>query len=117
VVGDPQCNDEDRSFCLDIALGVLQYIKVIDDQIGLASTNWSIARMPRVDRNILRLAVYEFMFRPDIPPKVTINEAIEISKRFSSDDAPTFINGVLDRVLSLLPPRVQRASDHEAASR
>jgi N utilization substance protein B len=58
--------------------------------------------MSRVDRNILRLAVYEMMFRPDVPPKVAINEAIEIAKDFSSDDAPTFINGVLDRIFSSL---------------
>jgi transcription antitermination factor NusB len=112
VVGDLQCNEEERSFCLDIALGVLQHMKVIDDQIGLASTNWSIGRMPRVDRNILRLAVYELMFRLDIPPRVTINEAIEIAKEFSADDAPTFINGVLDRVLSSLPFRLEISGDH-----
>jgi transcription antitermination factor NusB len=96
---------EALAFSRSAVLGVIEHLKVIDDQIGLASTHWSIARMPRVDRNLLRLAVYELMFCSDIPPKVSINEALEIAKRFSADDAPTFINGVLDRVLSSLPAR------------
>jgi len=91
---------QDHSFCLALITGVQRFLPEIDAQIGLASTHWSIARMSRVDRNILRLAVYELRFRPDIPPKVAINEAIEIAKDFSSDDAPTFINGVLDRIFS-----------------
>jgi N utilization substance protein B len=104
-IPEAQCDDEARAFSRDVVFGVIEHIRVIDDQIGLASTHWSISRMPRVDRNLLRLAVYELMFRSDIPPKVSINEALEIAKRFSADDAPMFINGVLDRVLSSLPSR------------
>jgi transcription antitermination factor NusB len=102
--GEP-CDDEKLAFSRGAVLGVIEHMKVIDDQIGLASTHWSIARMSRVDRNLLRLAVYELMFCSDIPPKVSINEALEIAKRFSADDAPMFLNGVLDRVLSSLPAR------------
>jgi N utilization substance protein B len=58
--------------------------------------------MARVDRNILRIASYEILYRPEIPLNVTINEAIEVAKRFGSDDSPMFINGVLDRVAKLL---------------
>lgn len=102
---EPQYSEDDLAFSREIALGVIEHMGAIDGHIGLASTHWSIARMPRVDRNVLRIAVYELLYRTDIPPKVSINEAIEIGKRFSADDAPMFINGVLDRVLSSLPSR------------
>ncbi len=100
-----QSDEQELAFSRGMVLGVIEHMQSIDDQIGLSSTHWSIARMPVVDRNLLRLAVYELMFRIDIPPKVSINEAIEIAKRFCADDSPMFINGVLDRVCSSLPSR------------
>ena len=91
---------ESDPFYREIVDGVLSNREAIDSAIGLASKNWSIARMALVDRNILRVAVYEILYRLDVPPKVAINEAIEIAKEFASPEGPTFINGVLDEVVS-----------------
>lgn len=91
---------ESDPFYREIVEGVLINREAIDSAIGLASRNWSIARMALVDRNILRVAVYEILYRSDVPTKVAINEAIEIAKEFASPEGPTFINGVLDKVVS-----------------
>ncbi len=91
---------ESDPFYREIVDGVLSNREAIDSAIGLASRNWSIARMALVDRNILRVAVYEILYRADVPKKVAINEAIEIAKEFASPEGPTFINGVLDKVVS-----------------
>lgn len=91
---------ESDPFYREIVDGVLSNREAIDTAIGLASRNWSIARMALVDRNILRVAVYEILYRADVPKKVAINEAIEIAKEFASPEGPTFINGVLDKVVS-----------------
>jgi len=69
-----------------------------DDVIRKSSTNWKIERMARVDRNVLRLAVYEILRRPDVPVKVSLNEAIELSKKYGSEDSSSFVNGILDRI-------------------
>lgn len=89
---------EDRAFCMDLAQGVAEKLKEVDLQIDTASTNWRIQRMPTVDRNILRLAAYELMFMPEIPVSVTINEAVELAKRFGTAESKAFINGILDRI-------------------
>ena len=94
--------EEYIEFSRSLLEGVIINLDGIDEQITSSSTHWSIARMSRVDRNILRLATYEFMFCADIPFNVTINEAIEISKRFGTDDSPMFINGVLDNIAKIL---------------
>jgi len=70
----------------------------IDGILEKCSDNWSLQRMTVIDRNILRIATCELMDRPDIPPKVAIDEAVEIAKKYGSEDSPDFINGVLDRV-------------------
>lgn len=86
------------SFLVEIVFGVRDNLLVIDDQISFASDRWSIDRMARVDRNILRLASFEIACLEDIPLNVSINEAVEIAKRFGADDSPMFVNGVLDNV-------------------
>lgn len=88
----------DSEFARSLALGVVTEQAAVDGAIALAATNWSVARMSIVDRNILRLGAYELLFREDTPSKVVINEAIEIAKSFAADESPKFINGVLDRV-------------------
>jgi N utilization substance protein B len=70
----------------------------IDAWIERFSQNWKIRRMSRVDRNVLRVAVYELLYCHDIPPKVSINEAIDIAKRYGTEDSGAFINGILDSV-------------------
>jgi transcription antitermination protein NusB len=84
--------------------GVARHRREIDDRIEGVSTNWRLDRMARVDRNVLRLAVHELLHRPEVPVKVVINEAIELGKKFGSESSGAFINGVLDRVASALPP-------------
>ncbi|MCO6431298.1 MAG: transcription antitermination factor NusB [Deltaproteobacteria bacterium] len=91
-------SQEHTGFARMIIDGVISNFDFIDSQISAASKHWSLPRMCRVDRNLLRLAVYEIGFVPDIPVSVTINEAIEIAKRYCGDDAPMFVNGVLDNI-------------------
>jgi N utilization substance protein B len=95
---------EVREFCRQLMLGTLDRLAVIDEFLSEASENWSLNRMSVVDRNILRLATYELLDRPDIPPSVSLNEAIEIAKKYSTPDAAMFINGVLDRVKRMVSP-------------
>jgi transcription antitermination factor NusB len=89
---------ENRDFALTLIRGVTAHLEEIDRLISGASTHWSIARMARVDRNLLRLAAFELQFLLEIPPNVAINEAIEIAKLYGSDESPNFINGVLDHI-------------------
>lgn len=93
-----QERSEPAEFFNEIIQGVVANLESIDHAISLASTHWSLARMALVDRNILRIAVYEMLHRSDIPPKVCINEAIEVAKRFAAPESSVFINGVLDKV-------------------
>ena len=94
-------DDLNYKFSRSLILGAVSTKDFLDNQIQSASTHWSISRMPIVDRNILRLATFEIFFMPDIPASVSINEAIEIAKRFSNADAHLFINGVLDKVANI----------------
>jgi N utilization substance protein B len=87
-----------REFAEELVQGVRQRKAEVDAAISARSRNWSLARMPRVDLNVMRLAAYELMYRSDIPKKVTINEAIEIARKFGDKDSPAFVNGILDDV-------------------
>lgn len=91
-------DDEVREFTEEIVKGASKHIAKIDKQIHACAKNWSLDRMATVDRNVLRMAVYEILYRMDIPANVTINEAIEIAKRFGTDDSGAFVNGILDSV-------------------
>ena len=81
-----------------IAKGVLKNQPTIDSLIKKYAKNWEIERMAAVDRNVLRIAVFELFYLDDIPPKVSINEAIELAKRFGDVDSPRFVNGILDKI-------------------
>jgi N utilization substance protein B len=87
-----------REFAEALVQGVQSQRAVIDEAIQARSKNWSLARMPRVDLNVMRLAAYELMFRSDIPKKVSINEAIEIVRRYGDKESPAFVNGILDEI-------------------
>ncbi len=78
--------------------GVTENLSAIDALIKKYASNWRISRMAAIDRNIILIAVYEFCFGKDVPATVAINEAIEIAKRFSTDDAGPFVNGILDTI-------------------
>lgn len=91
-----------RSFCRQLVVGVSGKRRELDNLIGAASKNWRIERMSRLDRCILRLAVYELMYMEDIPPKVSIDEAVELGKKFGTEESGSFVNGVLDNVYNRL---------------
>ena len=93
-----------REFTGALLRGVIASRDEIDVLIREWSANWSLERIGLVERNILRFAIYELMFMPEIPPNVTINEAIEVAKRYGAEDAPSFINGILDRIKNLAAP-------------
>src|ERR1044071_2215233 len=90
--------DVPREFSNNLALGAISHLSEIDDLIKKRAENWRIQRMAVVDRNILRLAIYEFLYEADTPKTVIINEALEIARRFSTFEATQFINGILDAI-------------------
>ena len=90
-------SDELRKFSEEIVKGVCQHREEIDTLIEKHSEHWCLKRMTIVDRNILRSAIFELMFCPEIPTKVILNEAIELGKKFSSEKSGSFVNGVLDK--------------------
>ena len=90
--------DEVRPYSEILAQGVIENLSDIDSNITRSSEHWSIGRMGKVDRAIIRMAAFELLYLPDVPKSVAINEAIEIAKRFGSDESPNFVNGVLDRL-------------------
>ncbi len=98
---------EVRELAEALVRGVAESRRAIDDTIERISTNWRLDRMAKVDRNVLRLAVYELL-RTDVPVKVVINEAIELGKKFGSESSGAFVNGVLDRVAAELPAERRR---------
>ncbi len=96
-LGDTEFDDKTRDFANNLVQGTLDHNKPIDDMIRTRAEHWRIERMAVVDRNVLRLAVYEFLYE-DTPHTVVINEALEIARRFSTFEATQFINGILDAI-------------------
>lgn len=96
-LGEPDIDDATREFATKLAVGALREIEKVDAKIRSRAEHWRIPRMAIVDRNVLRLAVYEFLFE-QTPHTVVINEALEIARRFSTFEATQFINGILDAV-------------------
>jgi N utilization substance protein B len=87
-----------RDFTAELVNGVVAHLVEIDAVIGRLAANYDLHRIAAVDRNILRMAIYEMLHCPDVPPVVSINEAIEIAKKFGSEESSRFVNGILDRV-------------------
>jgi transcription antitermination protein NusB len=90
--------EEVRSFANELVTGTISHLDEIDERIRLRTEHWRISRMATVDRNLLRLAVFEFLHQPSTPTTVAINEALEIARRFSTHEATQFINGILDAI-------------------
>jgi len=95
---DKKENREIREFAEELVKGTLEKLEDIDSLIEKLAENWILGRMAAVDRNILRFAAFEILYRRDIPSAVTINEALEIAKKYSSSESAPFLNGVLDRL-------------------
>src|SRR5215510_16182234 len=85
-------------FARKLVMNTVEHVEQIDELIRRHAEHWRLDRMATVDRNVLRLAIYEFLYDRDTPKTVVINEAIEIARRFSSEESPQFINGVLDSI-------------------
>jgi N utilization substance protein B len=101
------CEEEDvQSFTEDILKDIFDHKKEIDTKLEKYSANWTLSRMAVIDRNLLRMAASELMYSKTVPPKVAIDEAVEIAKKYGTADSPNFINGVLDRILKELRPDV-----------
>ena len=92
--GDP----EGKSYANELVVGVMATLVELDRRISEASANWRVDRMTRVDRNVLRLGVYELTHQLDIPRAVALDEAVELAKRYGAEDSGAFVNGVLDQV-------------------
>jgi len=93
-----EVSDDGRKFTEELIHGVVERRVPIDERIAKYTDNWDLPRIAAVDRNILRLAMYEMLFRDDIPPVVSINEAVDIAKKFSKRASGAFVNGILDRL-------------------
>lgn len=93
---------EVRAYAREVVLGVWEKKEELDQRMRRSSKNWRVERMSRVDRNILRLAIYEVLYRKDVPPKVSIDEAVELGKRYGTEESGAFINGILDHIYNEL---------------
>lgn len=93
-----EASEEVRVFANELAVGTISHLNEIDERIRLRTEHWRIPRMAIVDRNLLRMAVFEFIYQPNTPKTVAINEALEIARRFSTNEATQFINGILDAI-------------------
>ena len=102
-----EANPDDfvRKLAAEWSKGTWEKLEQCDELIAGSTIKWQFTRLSPVDKSILRLAVYQLKFCPDIPPKVVINEAIELAKKYSTDKSPAFVNGVLDAVLKKILPR------------
>src|SRR3984957_19673602 len=97
-------------YTVTVARGVTQHAEHIDDLISAHLQGWTLARLPAVDRAILRVAVWELLHAEDVPEPVAVDEAVELAKQLSTDDSPGFVNGVLGQVM-LVTPQIRAASE------
>jgi len=93
-------NSEQRAFVRDLVLGTIEHVAETDAQIAPLLQGWTLDRLPLLDRIVLRMSFYELKFRPETPPAVVINEAVELVKKFSTEDSGRFVNGVLASALA-----------------
>jgi transcription antitermination factor NusB len=99
--------EEIKAFSKELVQGVYAHLGELDDLLSKASQHWRLERIAKVDRTILRMALYELLYREDIPPKVTINEAVDLGKKFCSEESGAFINGILDKIYHTLIPQAR----------
>jgi len=96
--------EDSKAFSKELVEGVCVHMKEVDELLSKASQHWRLERIAKVDRAILRVALYELLYRDDIPPKATINEAVDLGKKFCSEESGAFINGILDKIYHTLMP-------------
>jgi len=109
--------EEARKFSTFLIEGTWNHREQINGLIGGSSENWTMARMSRVDKSLLRMAVYELLYCQDIPPKVTLNEAIDLGKVYGSENSGAFINGILDALYGKLRRKNEDQDNHDVTGR
>lgn len=109
--------EEIRAFAEQLVRGTLKHKEKIDAFIGENAINWKIERMAVIDRNILRYAVYELIYEDPIPPKVTINEALDIAKKYSTPKSSAFINGILDHIHHTIVEKAPKADKTKSSKK
>ena len=97
-----QVSRKARPYTLDLVQGIVQNRDHIDSLIGQCAKNWRLERIALTDKNLLRIGVFEMLYCEDVPDQVAINEAVEIAKRYGTEESPAFINGILDAVKTLI---------------
>ncbi|GAB6156096.1 transcription antitermination factor NusB [Desulfosporosinus burensis] len=100
-----------RAFAQQLVEGTIEHLPEIDQKIASFTQDWSLSRMANVDRNVMRLATYEVLFCSDIPGRVSLNEAIELAKRFGGEESAKFVNGILDRIVDSVTKSERKGSD------
>ena len=108
---DHPCPPEVQAFAEELVAGTAAHREEIDTLIASHAEHWQFSRIALVDRNILRVATYELLFRKEIPEKVILNEAIEIAKQYGSEDSSRFVNGILDRIRAITRPPLLEAAE------
>jgi N utilization substance protein B len=96
-----------RPYTAQIVTGVTENVERIDEVLSTYSTKWPVARMPNVDRELLRIGVWELLYNPEVDESVAVDEAVSLAARLSTDDSPAFVNGLLDRIAKLKPMLVE----------
>ncbi|HBA85888.1 MAG TPA: transcription antitermination factor NusB [Verrucomicrobia bacterium] len=106
-------DEKSRQFAEELIRGVDEHMTELDQQIQTYAEHWDVRRMGAVDRNVMRVAFYEMLYRPDIPPVVSINEAVDIAKEYSSLESGKFVNGILDHACRKLKRAARTSADSE----
>ena len=91
-------SQEIKDFTEELVRGTIKYLEPIDKKLSSFATNWELKRMATVDRNVLRMSSFELLYLEDIPAKVSINEAVDLAKKYSGEESGKFVNGILDRI-------------------
>jgi len=102
--------DDVSEFTERLVHGTLTHKKLIDKKIQKYAENWTLERMAVIDRNILRMASFEMLYMDDVPPKVSINEAVDIAKKYGDEQSGSFVNGILDKILNAEVTHAKRSS-------
>ncbi|MBI4435946.1 MAG: transcription antitermination factor NusB [Candidatus Omnitrophica bacterium] len=103
---------EVKEFATSLTVGTTENLKRIDEVISHYADNWELSRMAAVDRNILRLATYELLFLEEIPPKVSLNEAIDLAKKYGDQESGRFVNGILDQIGKMEKGLAEKTKNH-----
>lgn len=108
-------DDELRELARSLYTGAQTDTKEIDKKITAVAENWSVERMAVIDRNLLRLGIYEMLYKADSPPKVIIDEAVELAKRYGTEDSAAFVNGILDKIANDHQKTIETKTENVAA--